>query len=384
MTDDIVTEAATPSVIVSAEELARRVIAPSQFVADTKAFVDVRLPRSAGKASYSMIGPGVSQNADQTINLVAPHGFNLGAATMPHGVVNNQHLHYTAEVFICTSGAWRFAVGERAEQKLDVKVGDVFSAPTWVFRGFENIGDDDGFLFVALGGDDTGGIIWAPWVLTEAARTGFYLGTDYAVIDASDGPPPDNVVEPLAAAELEAVDHYDDDELARRLVTQNDLDWSERALLSSVVPGHRCSVAPVIGFGLSQDRNHRPAIWDPHGFSIEWLRVSPGSSVGRHRHDQSQVVILTEGDWRLSVNRGPDELQVTPDQGSVLSIPADSWRDYTNVGTEEALAVVVTGGDEPTRIDWDDDLVAAAREHGWAVDASGKLAPLSLLARADH
>jgi hypothetical protein len=56
-------------VIVSAAEVDRRVIEPDRFVADTSAFVDVRLEGSAGKASYSFIGPGVSQNADQVVNL---------------------------------------------------------------------------------------------------------------------------------------------------------------------------------------------------------------------------------------------------------------------------------------------------------------------------
>ena len=67
--------------IVDEAEVDRRVIEPDRFVADTSAFIDVRIPGSAGKASYSFIGPGVSQNAGQTVNLVEPHGFNVGAAT---------------------------------------------------------------------------------------------------------------------------------------------------------------------------------------------------------------------------------------------------------------------------------------------------------------
>ena len=99
-------------------------IQPAEFVADTEAFVDVRLPRSRGKASYSFIGPGVSQNADQTVNLAEPHGFQIGAASMGHGVVNNQHLHFTAEVLICTRGEWRVNIGEHAEQQLEIGPGN--------------------------------------------------------------------------------------------------------------------------------------------------------------------------------------------------------------------------------------------------------------------
>ena len=78
-----------------AAELRRRVIDPSQFVADASAFVDVHLPKSAGKTSFSFIGAGVTQNADAPTNVIEPHGFCVGAAGLGPGMVNNSHLHYT-------------------------------------------------------------------------------------------------------------------------------------------------------------------------------------------------------------------------------------------------------------------------------------------------
>ena len=82
------------------EELDRRIIPPSDFVADASAFIDVRLPDSQGKLNFAFIGPGVSQNPDQHVNVREPHGFSIGAAGLPPGTVNNQHLHFTAEVFM--------------------------------------------------------------------------------------------------------------------------------------------------------------------------------------------------------------------------------------------------------------------------------------------
>ena len=40
-----------------------------------------------------------------------------------------------------------------------------------------------------LGGDDTGGIIWAPEVLRRARDTGLYLGRDNQLIDGPAGAP---------------------------------------------------------------------------------------------------------------------------------------------------------------------------------------------------
>lgn len=378
MTDDTL-----PDRVVDAEDFQRRIIQPSDFVADTAAFVDIRLPRSEGKASYSFVGPGVSQNADQIVNLVEPHGFNIGAATMPHGVVNNPHLHFTAEVFICTRGDFRMTVGENDEQELNVGPGTVFSVPTWVFRGFENLGPDGpegGWMFTVLGGDETGGVIWAPRVLRAAAETGLHLASDWTVVEAN-GSVPADVIEPFTPEQLASVDTYSDQELADRVVRPEALAWSSNALLSGVLDGHRCWVAPVIGNGLSEDRRQASPITNPHGFSVEWLRIEPGSSTGTHRHSDTQVLLLVDGKLEVVVNRADGALRRLPDAGSVVSIPEDAWRDFVNVGDTEVLVAVVCGSDVPTRLEWDPSIETAALAAGWRRDASGKLAPVELLGR---
>lgn len=357
----------------------RRIIEPSDFIADTEAFVDVRIERSRGKASYSFIGPGVSQNAEQRINLTVPHGFNVGAASMPHGVVNNPHLHYTAEVFVCTRGSYRMTIGRHGEQVVDIGLGDVFAAPTWVFRGFENTGPDDGWVFVVLGGDDTGGIIWSPDVLREAADTGLHLAPDNSLIDTARGDEAAEVVAPIDDAALDELDSYSDAELEAHVARCQDRAWSDRALLSSVLDDHRTAIAPAIGHGMSECRTHRSPIMTAQGFSIEWLRIDAGSSTGLHSLDESQVLLLAEGDWRISMNRDADRRMAEPATGSVVSIPPGAWRDFSNIGTTPAVAAVVCGTDSPNHIIWDQAIVDASRSAGWVRDAAGKIAPKSLL-----
>ncbi len=370
--------------LVTADELAKRVIEPSDFVADTEAFIDIRIPGSAGKASYSMIGPGVSQNAGQTINLAEPHGFNVGAASMPPGVVNNQHLHYTAEVFICTAGRWEMRLGQHGDQRLEIGPGTVFSVPTWVFRGFKNIGEGDGWLFAILGGDDTGGILWAPQVLEAAAETGLYLSKDYDVIDTTAGESIDDPVRGVDEALLAGIDHYADDQIAARVVARDGLAWSDRALLGSVGSSGPVAVAPVIGFGLSEDRHHRPPIWDPHGFSLEWLRLGPGASTGGHTVDRSMALFAVEGACEIAYNRAPaDRVVAQPVEGSVVSLPAGAWRELRNLGDTDAFMLLVRQGDERTPTTWDDDVVTTAADDGWSIDPGGYLAPTGLLARSD-
>lgn len=373
------TASRSDEVVVSAAEIDRRVVGPDDFVADTAAFVDVRLEGSAGKASYSVIGPGVSENSDQVVNIAEPHGFSVGAASMPAGVVNNQHLHYTAEVFICTRGRWQMRLGQHGDQRVDIGPDTVFSAPTWAFRGFQNIGGDDSWLFAVIGGDDTGGVLWAPQVLEAAADTGLYLSPGHVVLDARAGDRIAEVIGPVDESRLVELDSYTDDEIRELIVAPDRLEWSRSALLSGVLPGHASAMAPVIGFGLTEDRRHRPPIWTPHGFTLEWLRLEPGASTGLHRIAQPQALLLVDGQWRISFNRGDDRASRAAAAGSVVSAPADCWRELSNTGASSATCVVVCAGDERARAEWDPAVAAAALDLGWGHDASGYLAPVDLL-----
>ena len=368
--------------IVDLDDVGRRIIEPHQFMADTEAFIDVRLPESVGKASYSFIGPGVSQNADQIINLAEPHGFNIGAASMPHGVVNNPHMHYTAEVFICTRGRWEMRLGQYGEQTVEIGPNTLFSVPTWIFRGFKNIGADDGWLLTVLGSDNTGGILWAPQVLEAAAATGLHLSTNGAVLDATAGELTNDTITPIDETRLGELDHYTDAEIAERIVAPGRLNWSEVALLSSVLPGHGSAMAPVIGFGLTEDRQQRPPIWTPHGFTVEWLRLEPGASTGLHRIDQNQALFLVEGEWQVTYNRLDNQISRTAAEDTVVSIPGSCWRELTNIGSAVATCLVVCAGDNRARADWDPRIENAAAEAGWGRDANGYIAPLDLLGGA--
>ncbi len=63
-------------------------------------FIDCKVPGSQDKENHSPIGSGVTQSADQVVNITEPHGFSLGVAAMPPGTINNPHIHYTAKVLM--------------------------------------------------------------------------------------------------------------------------------------------------------------------------------------------------------------------------------------------------------------------------------------------
>ena len=159
--------------VVTKDDARRRHVRATDLVPCALAFIDCKKPGSHLKQNFSVIGAGVTQSADQVVNLTDPHGFQLGAAGMPGGITNNLHIHYTAEVFMVFEGNWVFRWGDKGKDG-EIPGGPmtIVSVPTWIFRGFSNTGTGTKpeMVFTALGGDDTGGIIWHPEIVKEAAH----------------------------------------------------------------------------------------------------------------------------------------------------------------------------------------------------------------------
>ena len=84
----------------------------------------------------------------------------------------------------------------------------------------------------------------------------------------------------MPAQEVAALRRWSGPELLARCVQPAQREY-RAATLDAVLPGHGWQLAPVIGWGLSQHRDHRPAVTDPQGFSMEWLACRPGSAARR-------------------------------------------------------------------------------------------------------
>ncbi len=367
----------------SPDEAAKRLIRRDEYVSCSVAFIDCKTPGSHLKENYALIGPGVTSSSDQVINLREPHGFNVGAAAMPNGITNNLHIHFTAEVFIVFRGAWKFRWGPNGDDgEIVGEAGDIVSVPTWIFRGFTNVGPDDGWLFTALGGDDTGGIIWHPSILNGAAQYGLYLSKENVLVDTAAGaakPDDSALITPMPEGEIAKLRRYSVEEMRDRVVTRGERVWSDEALLDSGLDGHRSAMAPVIGYGIAQDRDLAPKITNPHGFSIEWLKLPPGQSVSRFRVSAKMVLIVHSGSLDVALNGEADAVTLHLGPYDTASVPADAWRSFRNVSDVEAEVVVITAGDGRKIPDWAPEIREAVAATGRAVDKSGLIAPAHLL-----
>ena len=57
-----------------------------------------------------------------------------------------------------------------------------------------------------------------------------------------------------------------------------------------------------------------------------------------------------------------------------VALPDDHWRSLHNTGSVEALALLITQGNDRKAIAWSDEVLSSAAAHGLALDASGHVA----------
>ncbi len=368
--------------IVTAAEAQRRHLKRKDYVPCVDAFIDCRLPGSMPKENYSMIGPGVTQNPTQVINLQEPHGFNIGAAGMYPGVTNNLHLHFTSETFVVPTGAYTLRWGVRGDEgELPLEAGDIAVMPTWVFRGFSTNSNQFGLLMTVLGGDDTGGIIWSPDVLQRARETGLWLSKDNEVIDASitgTQPAESELLPLMPAAEIAALKRWSIDQMRAQIIKKDTLDFQSATL--DTAAGFRWKIAPAVGNGLSQYRNHCARVLAPQTFSVEWIQIESGQGSAPFSTTEKMVLINMSSALEVVLNTGADVIVCTLGFEDMISIPANVLRSFRcPPGAAISEAVMVIAGDHIKRPVFAPATVAAALANDVTVDAGGKLARASVL-----
>jgi len=321
--------------------LAERLVRYGELRPCTTAFIDTRAPGSAEKENFTIIGPGVAESPDQHVHIEIPHGFNIGGARQPPGCINSQHSHETAEVFIVHSGTWAFLLGpNREDGEVILEAGDTISIPIHIFRGFKNVGDDVGFLFAVLGGDDPGHVTWAPYVFDNAKEYGLVLLEDGSLVDTTKGetlpegklPMPPTTDEDVAC--LDRLTAYD---MADCVVTHDKLKPAPCSGLPEI------REFPIIGAASPKEGLHAGQMAWPHGFHVRHITVDPEAATRRHLRHEEEVILMHKGKMLILLPGGEVELH----PGDVFTIPIDMPRSFGNRGSEVVEAYVVRGGDHP-------------------------------------
>lgn len=141
-------------------------------------FIDSIIP-GHNRINYAVIGDTASENPDYNPIITEPHGFQIGMVKAPPGNGPAFHTHDYIESFMPLSGKWRFYWGEgpdEIEGEAILEEWDLITLPKGLYRGLENVSDEDAWLFAVLEqhevfeGKDP---YWAPDVMKKAAQYGF-------------------------------------------------------------------------------------------------------------------------------------------------------------------------------------------------------------------
>jgi mannose-6-phosphate isomerase-like protein (cupin superfamily) len=197
--------------------------------------------------------------------------------------------------------------------------GDIVSFPIHAFRGFENIGEEAGFLWSVLGGDDPGRVLWAPKVFEMAKTYGLILLENGALVDTTIGqsPPPD--IKPMPVTGADAI---------ARLRKIRPEEISE--VMSRAPRQPRVGEELVIGPG----GNLPPA----DGFSVSRLILKDGEASAETTASHPEVLFVQNGGAKIRTT----DAEISLGQGDTMTIPMGLARSYCALA-EGAELIIVRG-----------------------------------------
>lgn len=324
--------------------LRARLVRYDDLVPCKTAFIDARTPGSDQKENFTVIGSGVSENPDQHVHITESHGFNIGGARQPPHCVNSQHYHETAEAFFAHNGIWAVTTGEFGDEgRGDLPTGSLISVPVHVFRGFENVGEDVGFLYFMLGGDDPGRVTWAPDVLKKAQAHGLVLMNNGRLVDTAAGQIPAAGEVPVSPPTRDSlrriVAHLTDADLRDVIVS-----LAEARPFASAIAAPDVVEAAMIGPANPAEGAPAGKLGWRHGFVTRLLTLEPGAASRRHRRQEHEVIFVHEGALTVEL----EGESVTLYAGDTLSVPIGSRRTFSTPVQSGAIALVTRRGDHPS------------------------------------
>ncbi len=307
--------------------MTERIARFNELTPSTLPFVEGRIEGHKERKNYSIVGPGVAEDSQQSVKISEPHGYNLGAVSANPKNGSGLHSHTTAEVFLIYSGSWRFYWGADGRNEIILSKGDIISMPTNMFRGFENAGDEEGLIFVVLGNDDPGIITWVPNVLIKAKETGLALLDDNSLIDLKESeiPPNRKLLEPITNEMLQKFDNYQINEIEKFICRFKNQTNHEIDLKNGI------KLIQIIGGNFSSNKydhliNHNT------GFNLSILKAKKGL-IEDLIFDKPTILFSQKGTWKVKIEK--DEFNIN--SKDTFSLPLNTKVSISIDNNEECF-----------------------------------------------
>ena len=307
--------------------MTERIARFNELTPSTLPFVEGRIEGHKERKNYSIVGPGVAEDSQQSVKISEPHGYNLGAVSANPKNGSGLHSHTTAEVFLIYSGSWRFYWGADGRNEIILSKGDIISMPTNMFRGFENAGNEEGLIFVVLGNDDPGIITWVPNVLIKAKETGLALLDDNSLVDLKESeiPPNRKLLEPITNEVLQKFDNYQIHEIEKFICRFKNQTNHEIDLKNGI------KLIQIIGSNFSNNKydhliNHNT------GFNLSILKAKKGL-IEDLIFDKPTILFSQKGTWKVKIEK--DEFNIN--SKDTFSLPLNTKVSISIDNNEECF-----------------------------------------------
>ncbi|MGF1704027.1 cupin domain-containing protein [Photobacterium makurazakiensis] len=315
-----------------------------ELIPGKSAFIDARTPGSHLKDNFCIIGAGVAENSRQHVHIRETSGFNIGAAGQPPGIKNSLHSHHTAELFVVFKGQFRFYWGNEAKDEAVLSQGDVISIPTNLFRGFEVVGDEYGFMFSVLGGDDSGGgVVWHPSVIKDSQGHGLYLREDGSLADTEAGdaiPNAEELMPLLSDKEMSAFDNYTAEQMMPFVALSGNYQPVKSDFEGVNYQQYSLTGSPKADYDFQVKSDDAVSI---HAYALKEEAKLP-----LHRRAEKQVLINFSGDTRVNIELNGESASVLMTTGDVFNVPEGAAISLANERGNSFIYSIL-GSDKPQK-----------------------------------
>jgi len=170
-------------------------------------------------------------------------------------------------------------------------------------------------------------------------------------------------------------------DMLKRVARFKDLKPSKAAFIDTFLPGYEREAFNVIGLGVTENPDVTEAIPSEGDFNVTYIRSKPGARGALHAHPTVEVFIPMSGRWAViwgdQSDFGKTENELVLEVGDAISVPPGVMRCFKNVGTEEALLLVIFVLDKSRNdsgsVMWQKDLLSQVAQHGVTRDADGNM-----------
>lgn len=132
------------------------------------AFLDAVMPGHR-RTLYGALGTGTAdENLHKQVTTAENYHIDFIKAEPGNGAA--LHSHDTEETFICLTGKWKIAWGQRGEEAIVLDYLDGIAVPPGVMRSFENVADKEALLLAIIGGKEPGHVVWSEAIHERMAK----------------------------------------------------------------------------------------------------------------------------------------------------------------------------------------------------------------------